>query len=284
MRAPLVAFLVVAVVGCADCSERTARDLSTLDEAERTLDRHLARSFDAGVAEVARLEARFAPLLEVDAQRAAGWAGEPVPRVTTTRLPDLEELPRVVVTLSKREQARRLVKELLDREVVVERVSLTDGGVDVSFVTYDLAAVKPAVHRPWLPAPGDLFPCFSECRERQRQLVEYAALEQRFEAELPRLRQLKWLERWRADDLTLVPRGPVRELFERLIEEELGPGTQVRVFSRGTRVAVCGSGRALADCERLAPAGLRCAALPECNPKGECGDVTAAGCGFAIGP
>ncbi|MFO0599620.1 MAG: hypothetical protein U0228_30215 [Myxococcaceae bacterium] len=278
MRRWWVLGVLVAAFGCDDCSERAVSDRVTLSELKLAQAIGYASSWDAGVAEVARLEAVYAPLLEVRADTVGAWAGVPDASVTAHRDDGLVEL---TVRVPGFAEAGKLVGELQLRGAIVDRISVVDGGVEVEIAAYDLEGLTFPARPAFTLAPADAIPCLSSCQALQKEVIERRTLIEEFDAQLPRLRKLRRLERWRRDDEQLQPSPRARETIASLLDGGLREGSRVRALEKGQAVSVCGTGLRVEDCARFG-ADARCVASRWCAFDAGCEDPSVGPCGFEV--
>lgn len=278
----LAGLFAVLAFGCDDCSSRAQADLSTIATLDHVLERNFASSWDGGLAELDRLERELAPALEVSLTGVQALAGSPAVRVTT-RTSEVTHITYLTVALDDRAQARRFVSTLLDRGLLLDGVTFRSDGVEVGVSAYDPSAVALETFPSMTPASGDGMPCFTECRRRQQHLIEGRALLSRFTAELPRLYQLKTIERWLTDDRKLLTDLKVaRSAFEATVERGLPAGARLRLVENASQLSVCNAGGGLDTCTTLFGANARCTLNIYCQREPVCTDASAPGCGFTV--
>lgn len=272
----LVVVAAFSFVACSECSDRQQHDITTEKELDDALGRDFAPSFDAGVAELARLETALAPALEVTTQRLAELANVSIDDVHTDN--------GTSVTVRDRATARALINGLRARRIqVLWMKELDDGALNVGVDLLDREYLfAPDVFPTWLPESADGYPCWSECKERIRRIVEKRELLTQFTTSLDRLRQLRRVERWLATETHPVT-PEAWNLLNRVVDARFPPGTMFHAHSEVTtvtQVTVCRSGLSIAECEQRFDAG--CVIADVCPVGQRC--VNAEDCGVVITP
>jgi hypothetical protein len=264
-----LATLLLMLTACDGCSERERVNTQVEQDLDRILSRQFAPSLDAGLTQLAELEARLAPRLGVDDAALKEWAGLPTPTITHDEL-------KTVVSLADVAQLRRLLPRVLEREVTVYGARWTERSIELELLRNDPELVRPEAYPPLLPAgSGGL--CWSECRAQERRIVEKRALLTEFSERHHRLRQLRRADEAHRDEVNDQPTAGLRALLERVLDLPPPPGASVSLTR--DRLRLCGARLDLAACERL---GAKCTSQPACAPECASRAPELGPCGFTL--